>query len=486
MYQNNIIIKKTLAVAAILLLCCGMESCTKSYLDITPKGKLIAQNVSDYDLLFDNQSLISSGSNSQVAMSDDVLQLDPYYSGAVLKTQRLFQWAAVIYDPGQDATEMTTVMTQLYVYNKIINEVMDAANGTMQQKQALYAEALANRAWCYFTLINYYGKPYDSTTAKTDLCYPIITTADVANSSFQRATVQQCYDLIINDLTTAIPSLLVNAAVRARMTRSAAEALLGKVYVYMGRYTAALTELNAAVADLPTTFSVALYDLNVTMATGGTWGYNPVTNPTSYQSLYPTAWTNTENIFCKQVTANNWNSTSSDLLLTPQAASLFTSTDQRRKFFTSQPYGGGTYIVPGALRRNSGTTLQEGIRLADLYLLKAECEARTGDLTDGTNDLVTLRNKRMSAMEAAVTITDKDSLTRMIINEREREFALQGERWFDMRRLYSDPLYTGLTYTHNYYKSDGTVVTYTLTPERLVMQFPQKVIDQNPGMSNNP
>lgn len=481
-------------VVASLLLLAVNQSCTKSYLNIDPKGKLIAQKVGDYDLLFDNLSLVNVGilanttPNGQVVMGDEVLVLDPYYTGAAVRTQRLFRWDKNIYDPDQDANEMLGLMTQIYTYNKIANEVLDATDGTDQQKNALYGEALANRAWCYFMLVNFYAKPYNAATAATDLAYPIITEADVTQTHYSRATVQQNYDMMISDLTKAIPLLPINSGTRVRLTRSAAEGLLGKVYVFMARYTDALNALNACIKDLPTAFPVALYDLNVTMAAsgGGAWGYNPVTNPVSFQTLYPYAWLNTENIFGKQIGSNSWNTSSSDILLTPQAASLYTASDQRLKFFSSQPNGGGKYIVPGALRRNSGTYIQCAVRLTDVYLLRAECRARTGDTNGAIADLQLLRKTRMSAADAVVNISDPNTLVKFIIDERTREFALQGYRWFDMRRLSTDPLFAGTTYVHNYYQSSGAVTTYTLTPDRLVMRFPQKVIDQNPGMSNNP
>lgn len=487
--------KKRIALMMVtFLILTSVPGCKKSYLDIDPKGKLIARNVSDYDLLFNNLNLVNVGvlanttPNAPVVMGDEVLVLDPYYNGAALRTQRLFRWDKDIYDPDQDANDMAGLMTQLYTYNKIANEVMNADNGTEQQKNALYAEAAANRAWCYFWLANLYGKPYNAVTAATDLAYPIITQADVTQTNYTRATVQQNYDFMISDLTKAIPLLPVNSSTRVRMTKSAAEGLLGEVYVFMGRYTDALNSLNACMGDLPAAFPVALYDLNVTMAASGqgAWGYNPLTNPVSFQTLYPYAWLNTENILGKQLGSNSWNTSSSDILLTPQAAALFTASDQRLKFFSSQPSGGGKYIVAGALRRNSGSFIQCGVKLADIYLLRAECKARLNDLAGAKSDLMILRKSRMSAADANVTISDQNTLIKFIIDERTREFAAQGSRWFDMRRLSVDPLFSGTVYRHNYYSASGNVTTYTLSPERLTMRFPEKVIVQNPGMINNP
>jgi hypothetical protein len=112
------------------------------------------------------------------------------------------------------------------------------------------------------------------------------------------------------------------------------------------------------------------------------------------------------------------------------------------------------------------------------------------DLAAAKEDVEALRSKRMPLADAAVPpgiASDKDQLTDFILQERIREFALQGFRWFDMRRLSVDPVFkTTVGYTHNLYNASGPATTYTLPPARFVLQFPQKIIDQNPGMQNNP
>lgn len=472
-----------------------LASCGKGFLDLQPKGKVIVQATSDYDLLFNNGNLIINNVDVGVPMGDEVIAFDNYFSAATTRSQRLFQWDDVIYDPGVFANEMSTLMTSLYVYNKVINEVMNSTGGTDAQKSALLAEAKANRAWINFSLINLYGKPYNAATAGTDPGYPIVTTADVTQTVFTRGTVQAMYDFIIKDLTDAIPDLPVTIRSRIRMGKAAAEELLGKVYVFMGRYTDAKGQLDAALADLANTgagtvlTTMALYDLNVTMVPGGTWGYNAVTTASSDFNGVPIQANYTENIVCRAVSINVWTFNSNEYTLSPQAAQLYGSTDRRLNFFTTKPYGVATaYPMTGALRRNGPSGLQNGMTIPELYLLRAECEARLNDSTDAKADLLVLRTKRMSSTAAPVpTGLTQLQLIQFVLDERIREFALQGYRWFDMRRLSVDPLFSANTYTHTLYSPTGALsATYALRPERFTLQFPQAVIDQNPGMQNNP
>ncbi|MVT09603.1 RagB/SusD family nutrient uptake outer membrane protein [Chitinophaga tropicalis] len=486
---------KTLRTIYILGFTLLVASCKESFLDLKPKGRVIVESTNDYDLMLNAAGLATNGVNVSVPMGDEVIAFDDYFSSSDTRGQRLFKWDDVIYDEGIFANEMSTLMANLYTYNKVITEVMDATDGTEAQKKSLLAEAKANRAWTNFMLINMYGKPYQAATAATDPGYPIVTVADVTQTKFTRASVQEMYDFIIKDLTEAIPDLPVTIRTRARMGKTAVEELLGKVYVFMGRFELARTLLDAAVTDLAgtgagtTLTNMGLYDLNVTMIQGGTWGYNPTVVASTYFNAVPNQGYYTEYIACRQVSTNGWSFNASEFTLSPQAAQLFSSTDKRRNFFTTRPYGVTTaYPLAGALRRNGPLSLQNGITIAELYLLRAECAARLNDTTTAKADLLTLRVKRMSSAEAVVPSgLTQIQLIQFVLDERIREFALQGYRWFDMRRLSVDPLFSSATYTHSLYSATGALsATFTLRPERFTLRFPEAVMALNPGMENNP
>ena len=217
----------------------ALISCQKDFLEIAPKGKLIATSVNDYDLLLNNNQLTSINSDAQVFLGDEVAAFSPYFAASDLRVKRLFSWSDTIYQADQTAPELEVPMQDIYVYNKIINEVMTASGGDEQRKRSIRAEAMAGRAWTNFLLINYYGKPYGPSSAN-DPGFPIITTSDINETMFTRATVQEMYNFIIDDLTKALPDLPQTVSYRIRMSRAAASAILGKVYVIMGKYHEAL------------------------------------------------------------------------------------------------------------------------------------------------------------------------------------------------------------------------------------------------------
>lgn len=481
--KMNRIYKNISASVLLIVLITAFWGCKKSFLEVEPKGKLIAQTVADYDLLLNNLELLNIGTNAQIPMGDELAAVEPYFLSSSLRTQRLFRWEDVIYQPTEDAAEMLVPMTNLYLYNKVIEEIDNAKEGTAQQKASLKAEARAGRAWTYFMLINYYGKPYNNATSATDPGFPIITKADVTETKFVRASVKEVYDFLLNDLMTAIPDLPAQTSSRVRMSRAAAEGLLGKVYVFMGRYNDALVQLNAAIGHAAAGgLKIALYDYNVTFGPGG--AFLPVT---TRSASFPTVPNNQEILYGKQA-SSLWQYSANELVLSPEAAALYSTSDVRLRLYNKNAYNGAAY-PSGLLRRGAASNAQIGVILADLYLLMAECKARTGDLGGAKADVELVRSKRMTAADVAVptaTAAQPALLLQFVLNERIREYAVQGYRWFDMRRLSVDPLFANLTFKHTLYKADGSTQVFNLKPERLVLRFPQKLMDQNPGMQNNP
>lgn len=471
-------------VVAFVFLATALTSCKKDFLEVVPKGKLIAQNVSDYNLLLSNLDLVNVGANAQVPMGDEMAAIEPYFSGANVKTQRLFRWDDVVYERDEDAPEIKAPMQNIYLFNKIINEVPNAKDGTEQQKKSIAAEAMAGRAWTYFLLINYFGKPYNQSSSATDLGFPIVVNADVTATKFTRATVKEVYDFIVNDLLSAIPNLPERATHRVRMSKAAAEGLLGKVYLFMGKTNEALPLLNAAITDMANSdIPVRLYDYNVTFAPGG--AFLPIG---SFGPSYPYVPNIQESLFGKQA-FSFWTFSANELILSKQTVDLFDASDLRLKFYSKATYFGPDY-PNGLLRKMGPSNIQYGVVVPDLYLLRAECKARLNDLAGAKADLEILRKNRMPAATAsvpAIVASQQLSLLKFVFDERIREFAVSGYRWFDMRRLSVDPLISTTTFTHTLYSKTGTVAsTITIKPERLVLRFPQKVMDENPGTQNNP
>lgn len=461
-------------IASLLILAATaftVSSCKKSFLEILPKGRVIATKTTDYDLLLNNLDLINSSSNNQVLMGDEVAAFEPQWNLVTYKDKQVFKWEGDLYNADEDANETLSPVKALYIYNKVINEVLNSTEGTDAAKKSLQAEALTGRAWTNFLLVNYYGKPYQASSAASDLGFPLILEADINGQSYTRATVQQAYDQIIQDLTTAIPNLSHEGVQhRIRVSKITAQAILAKVYVFMGRYEEAKPLLIESIDNL-----------NKSLITTALLDYN-----TANLASLPTIVNDTENVYAKNMTNIHISLNQKLLWLTEEAAALFQPNDARfQKLFISQVIDGKTWY-----KRTGTTTNNIGVRVPELYLLLAETKAHLGDFSGAREDLLYLRKHRMPAAEAPVPTSvadDKLQLLQFIMEERTREFAMCGYRWFDMRRTSVDPIYPAVQYTHRVYGADGVQKeSYQLRPERMVFKFSPKVRSENPTIQDNP
>ena len=263
----------------------------------------------------------------------------------------------------------------------------------------------------------------------------------------------------------------------------------------MGKHEEALSLFNAAFTDNAARSQPArLYNYNQEFGPGGKF------MPINYDGPSNSPGINYNDFTESIVSRSFYNYTyagngyeNDPFVLAPSAAALFNSSDLRLKFYAPEfPY---TQPNPsGRLRKYAYKYTQFGLQIPELYLLRAEAKARLNDLTGATTDVETLRANRMSADVAIPdhVATVQTALIKYIFDERIREFAMEGYRWFDMRRASVDPIFSDKTYTHTLFNfnestgQDAVGATFTLRPERFTLKLPLFITDRNPNLVNNP
>ncbi|PWK77044.1 SusD-like starch-binding protein associating with outer membrane [Mucilaginibacter oryzae] len=472
-------------------------SCKKDFLNVVPQGRQLVTTTADFDKVMNDQGLylydFAGGWQQLVLMGDDVAAEERHYNsgGSPGMSQRAFEWQADVFTPTDYDWTMQLYMGNVYTVNKVINGVNESTGGSAEQKSALLAEAKANRAWLYFQFANFFGKPYNQSTASSDPAFPIITSADINATGFTRASVKQVYDFITTDLKDAISKLPLSGKSKVRFNKAAAEALLGKVYLFTGDNINAVAMLNAAIKDnSASSTSAVLYNYNQTFAPDGE--FYPVTDYGPTNSPFGGYTNVTESLVAKSFYNGPYNGNgfmNDFIVLSPQARALFDPADLRLNFYAAQfPY---QEVNPSGRLSKIGVQLSRfGIQLPELYLLSGEAKARNGDLAGAVADVETLRKNRLPADRAAISGTiasNQNLLIRFIFDERVREFAAEGYRWFDMRRMSVDPLFSGQKFTHLLYADEtNNAKTITLDEKRLTLKLPYYIMVGNPQITNNP
>lgn len=327
------------------------------------------------------------------------------------------------------------------------------------KKNQFEGEALLMRGLLHFELVRFYALPWDPLTANSQLGVPIKTspTTNEQEASVKptRNTVAQVYTQVINDFTAAINKLPEENG--TRLTRYAAHAFLARVYLQQSNFAKARDEANIVINS-------GFYELNAGLLA-------PFTNKNTKESVFEIQQNDQNNAG----QANDGLATfyaslvgigRGDIRVSTTFYNLYSPIDKR----AAELY----YISPAGSARPNGlfcgkwltfSTNIPVVRLAEMYLIRAECNARLGTNIGDTpaNDLDQTRFRAGLAFLAAPTVND-------ILLERRLELAFEGFRIHDIKRL------------------KGATGTFAWDAPRLVFPIPQREIDatnaslvQNPG-----
>lgn len=391
--------------------------------------------------------------------------------------------------------------TLINVANNIIYSDTKVPNSTQDEKIGVLkvdGEARFLRAYYYFWLVNLYGKAYNPSTAKTDLGVPIKLSENVEDKYFDRNTVQEVYDQILIDLNQAESDLsqtgTPTSVYRAGVT--AVRFLLSRVYLYMQNWDKAAEYAQKVIDANPD--MVSLNDLadgsgflsESSVETIFSMGGNLLPCATTYRykgfqvsdSLYNCY---DDNDLRKTKFWWHYNKYTGYAKMAPKSSSVSSNNiNYYWLAYNTSYYGYKAEVSDKFLFRSP-----------EAYLIKAEADAYLGKEDDARNALNTLREYRYkSGSNYKVTATGKD-LVEIIRAERRKELALEGQRWFDLRRYSVCEKYPEseqITHRYYYYESNTSIVkteyhTFVLQPNdaAYVLPIPQEVIDFNVGMKNN-
>jgi len=428
---------------ALLLLFTGLTSCNK-WLDLRPEDGIIRQEF--WKTKEDVQSAVigcySALLNSPPGVSDKPL------------ADYLFMWGELRADmvtPGPNASQdeinianvnilPTNAVCNWAAFYRVINycnTVIDLAPGvlesdpTFKQKDldAYLSEALAIRAYLYFTLARTFGEVPLKLTA---------TLSDKDNFQIPKSSQEEVLKQVAKDLELAESKAVLtynnNAADKGRITKYTINAIQADVYLWLNDYQKALDACDKVI---------------------NSGNYNLISANDAWFTTVFANGNSTESIFEFQYDRQNLNAFYQMFLQRPRFLASGRVMEEVFMVDYNDPenvdYRGDRASVVAAdnfiykyvgLNRANRKSLEESdthwfvYRYADVLLMKAEA---LNELNRGDDALLLIEEVRKRANALALTErtpadSDKETITDYILEERAREFAFEGKRWFDLLR----------------------------------------------------
>lgn len=432
---------QAIILSLIILLAMG---CGKNYLDRNNPAALTYSNIyntpNDFEAaLAGCYQSIQGPSTTNIYIGD--IPSDNTYVSRFEPTGDLTDFDDLTYS-AQNAT-IGTYWANNYTTIERVNLLIDKmTNSGIDQKQQtrITAEAKFLRAYSYFNLVRVFGgvplyeKPTDIATVY----------------SVQRSTPQDVLNFAISDLKEAenIDSYRTSQQLTTaggRASTMAAKTLLGKVYLWEKDFTDAETTLADIVSnsgsyglepDLSALYAPdnpfdkeIIFSINYDRATGfGSPFVNtlvPYNVPASL-GIYPNITVLTG---------------SGDGMIEPYVAAKFSSGDKRAALMDTAIFSNlgildtniysRKYIDPQTtfnFLSGSNTII---LRYADVLLMYAEALNEDGKTAQAYQYINMVRER--AGIGDLPTGYSKDQMFQALADERQKEFLLEGDRWFDLR-----------------------------------------------------
>lgn len=353
--------------------------------------------------------------------------------------------------------DVTNLWMNAYSTINTTNNILSAlAVVDEDSRDQVEGEALFIRALSYFELIQFYAQPFSAGNTTSNLGVPIMLTEDRNSvAPVSRSTVQQVYDLIISDLTSA-EAKMESGQVSGRASSEAAAAILSRVYLQMGNYAAARDAANRVI----TSGSFALRGTIASCFNGGTTSEDIFDIPVSSVD-------GVNNMVTFYASAANGGR--GDIEVQPSHLALYEAGDARGALFYIDA-GTGETRVGKFTNRFSNVKI---VRLAEMFLTRAEGNQRLGTTVGATPlaDVNQIRGRSNLVGLGAVTLAD-------ILNERKLELAHEGQRLHDVKRL-QDTIVEGA----NVFPYNSTVLVFPI-PQREMIVNTGLAGQQNTGYGN--
>ncbi|WP_055394318.1 RagB/SusD family nutrient uptake outer membrane protein [Flagellimonas eckloniae] len=361
----------------------------------------------------------------------------------------------------------TTMYAGINGANAIINSEVVVPDAVQDEQNHIIGEAYALRGLIYFDMVRFFAQHYTFTADASHLGVPIVLEFDSTGEP-SRNSVNEVYNQVISDMTMAIS--LMDSDSRSgnsnTLSSTSVKALLARVYLYKEDWSNAEAMATDVIGsgEYNLVSNANYYDL---------W-----TNDNSSESIFEISMTEADNVGGGGLAGLYLPEIFGDYLPSNDVVSLYETEDARLSTFEEDPLLIGEFAPYRMIKYPdiNGFDNVKVIRLAEVYLIRAEARAELGTNVAGAQDDLDAVHQR--AVAAAADNADTgDALDDAIFLERRLELAFEGQRLWDLMRKKMDVVRTNCT-------SQTCLIPYA--SETVILPIPQNETDVNPNIEQNP
>lgn len=449
------------------------------------------------EYLTNEASFYKTQEDFETAMIGNYSALQDIYDASILKLTELttdnayIQWTSPTTSEFEcDEVRLTSANIEVNTvwnlsFKTIVrsNTVLDRIDDTELSesvKRQYKGESYFLRAYNYFNLVRLFGE------------LPLIegvfnSPEEIQTFDMTRRPVSEVYSLIISDLEQASTLLQGIELSKSRASAGAAEALLGKVYLTQKNYPGAISSLISVIES----GDYSLQDDYGTMFTNN----NDELPESIFEIKYISGNIGEGNNFSRLFTPPSFNAAifpnnmngSGRIVPTLDVRASYEEGDLRRELsikdslllldgtYEQLQYGLKFVDFTVGLSGDGGINFTP-LRYADVLLMYAEA-LNESDRTDEAYPYINATRNRAGLDD--LSGLSKEEFALALEHERRVEFLSEGQRWFDLLR-------TGRTIEviNSYFQSIGA--NFSVTEEELLMPLPQRELDIDPNLEQNP
>lgn len=398
-------------------------SCTDGFLDEKPdKSLLVPATLADFQALMDNvDNPFNAAPGLNVPAADEFYMTDTRFAALTKMVQNIYLWQDDPYE-GAAVGDWSTPYKIIFYCNVVLDGMKDldpVANDPALWK-TVRGTALFFRGTAYYLLAEQFCQPYDGEKAASLKGLPLRLSSGV-NVIKGRASLEETYRQLLADLKEAEELLPEAVPASAWPSLPALYGMMARIFLSMEDYASA-----EAYASKYLEKHRALIDFNTL-------------NPAATRPLpaVTTLGLNPEAVFYLPVLTYSTYHAMPTSFVDPALYRLYDANDLRKVcFFTDR--GGGNYTFKGSYM--GSVYLSAGPSTDEMYLIRAECLARRGEVPAAMTELNSLLSTRWKRNTfVPYTAANAEDALRQILEERRKELFARGLRWQDLRRLNKDP-----------------------------------------------